>query len=73
MNLHGKVYGNKYWELEMLRQHEWQWFKFCIDLTRKTDHAGFRLEIEVLGYNLMFQIYDCRHWDYENNEYVKMR
>jgi hypothetical protein len=36
----------------------------------RSDHAGLRVEIGLLGYDVEFQIYDVRHWDYEQKEYV---
>lgn len=31
--------------------------------TVMTDHAGISCDISLLGYNLMMQQYDVRHWD----------
>ena len=32
-----------------------------------SDHAGISFEIEILGVMLHINLYDHRHWDYENN------
>jgi hypothetical protein len=29
------------------------------------DHAGFRLNIELMGCMISMQLYDSRHWNYE--------
>jgi hypothetical protein len=33
------------------------------------DHTPFRLEINILGFSFMFEKYDHRHWDDDNNRY----
>ena len=40
-----------------------------IQWTRKTDHAGFRFHITILGLFFEFSIYDNRHWDDEKDDY----
>lgn len=35
-------------------------------LTFTGDHAGVRIMIGLLGYEVELQFYDTRHWDYEN-------
>jgi hypothetical protein len=37
--------------------------------TVRTDHAGFRITVGILGYGIGFQIYDTRHWNYERDQY----
>jgi hypothetical protein len=31
------------------------------------DHGGIRFDIELFGYFLNLNLYDKRHWDYENH------
>ena len=38
---------------------------------RGHDHAGPRLNLGVLGYNLDIALCDNRHWDYTNNRWEK--
>jgi len=38
-------------------------FNFSVNLTRKCDHPGFSLIVEILGLNFIFEIYDKRHWN----------
>jgi hypothetical protein len=40
---------------------------FCKDI--HCDHAKICLEISILGLTMIFEIYDIRHWDYENNNW----
>ncbi len=57
------------------------WFNFNINIfgllsfwirwSRKCDHAGFNLEIFLFGLRFHFNIYDCRHWDDETNDWEK--
>ena len=64
----GKLTKHKAWELEhsymstMLVDVDLLW-------SVRTDHAGFRLTVGILGYGVGFQIYDTRHWNYERNCY----
>lgn len=48
----------------------WQWFKFNFDITRKQDHAGVLLHVEVPFLFLAIQLYDCRHWDDETDNWA---
>lgn len=42
-------------------------FGFHTNLSRKCDHAGFHFSVVLLGLNLIFDFYDTRHWDDEND------
>ena len=44
-------------------------FKIFIGYRTKGDHAGFRFVIALFGYDASFNLYDTRHWDYENDCY----
>lgn len=44
---------------------------FQVEFKTKTDHAGLYLEVGFLGFNAAFQVYDTRHWDYENDNWMK--
>jgi hypothetical protein len=46
-------------------------FDIDIMLNKKTDHAGFKFNLSLFGFNVSFIIYDCRHWDVENNTWCK--
>ena len=35
------------------------------------DHAGLVLDLEVPGYDLVVNLYDIRHWDYETKTWEK--
>ncbi len=62
---------------------DWCWFdlrlfifggfiNFETKWTKKRDHAGFEFSFGIAGINLIFYIYDSRHWDDEKdcwNEY----
>lgn len=65
---HGILTQNKAWEFNIYRTST-----VCavsVELTTRRDHAGLRLEVGLLGYDVEFQIYDVRHWDYEQKDYV---
>lgn len=42
-------------------------FSWDFEITRYRDHAGMKLSFNILFLHFDFSIYDCRHWDYENN------
>jgi hypothetical protein len=47
-------------------------FDFTIEFSGR-DHAGPNLHCWIFGYGFVVQLYDTRHWDYENErwqEYV---
>ena len=44
-------------------------FKFKIDITWKTDHAGISLWLGLLGFEVGLHFYDTRHWDCKNNRW----
>lgn len=56
---------HKFWEFAIHRDTSiFQcWFKFSI----REDHAGLNFEFGLLGWCINFVIYDCRHWDDQNN------
>lgn len=35
--------------------------------TIREDHAGLFLDVGLFGYSVILNVYDDRHWDYENN------
>ena len=68
-NRHGNLFTNKAWEFEILKVNNL--LNFQLQYTIRTDHAGLRLELGILGYELGFTIYDIRHWDYETNSFKR--
>lgn len=42
-------------------------FGFHTNLSRKCNHAGVHFSVVILGLNLIFDFYDTRHWDEEND------
>jgi len=67
--IHGPVWGHKYYELELIKDSS---LLACVELSlslRGRDHAGLRLNLGFLGFELTFSIYDSRHWDYKNNRW----
>jgi hypothetical protein len=66
---------NKSLELEVSSGKQccdWNLFKFDIEFTSKTDHAGFRFNFQLFSLiEFVFSIQDNRHWDYDNNCWEK--
>jgi hypothetical protein len=62
---HGLLTQHKAWEFNGYRTHHL--INVSFKLNFKGDHAGIQIELGLLGYSTEFQIYDTRHWDYEND------
>lgn len=69
---HGKTrWPNKAWEFEIFRSGGLgNLLGLSLAWTRKTDHAGIRLEATFIGFEMRYQFYDSRHWDDETDNYV---
>jgi hypothetical protein len=58
---------------------EFEIYKYSDDLIRIQieamfkcqDHGGCSLEFTLFGYGTILRLYDSRHWDYDNNCWVK--
>ena len=46
-------------------------FNVAVSFTEQQDHAGLRIAFTVLCFNLHWDYYDQRHWDYDNNCWEK--
>ena len=64
-----KLSENKTIDLSVLRTNCILGFGF--DITHRQDHAGFNINVTVLGYDVDVNFYDKRHWDKEANDWVK--
>ena len=60
-------FKNKFWEAQIDKTAD----IIGIDLryTACQDHAGFFLSVALLGYDIIFNIYDNRHWNYEEKRW----
>lgn len=57
---------NKHLEIETFYSN-YHFFNFEFDIQPYgKDHAGARLMINLLGWELEIHFYDNRHWDYQN-------
>jgi hypothetical protein len=61
LSKHGLVTENKAWEANVYKTHSILSIGFSLSL--RTDHAGLRLQMGLVGYELELQFYDTRHWD----------
>jgi len=61
---------NKFWELQITTLWEGPYFNFHFEWSKKCDHAGLQILIEIHKFMFDFKIYDSRHWDWDNNTYV---
>lgn len=61
------VAKNKAFKFEVTKYAHYL-FEFHLDLNIVGgDHAGPSLEVNLFGYTVDIELYDTRHWDYENN------
>ena len=67
----GQVATNKAWELEIISDRS-NLLHIEFGLSFREDHAGLRLELGLLGFVVLFKFYDCRHWDYDKNQWVDL-
>lgn len=65
---HGKLpWPNKFWEFQIDKTNDILGFEFRV--TKRTDHAGIWLCLALAGFEMIFNIYDSRHWDEKTNEW----
>lgn len=59
---HGSTpFAKKFWELQLYKSSDV--IAITVEVTHRQDHAGFRLELGLFGYNIDFNFYDNRHWN----------
>lgn len=52
---------NKCWEVQGMLTNDILNINFS--LTTRTDHAGLRVQLGLLGVNFCLDVYDSRHWN----------
>lgn len=61
---------NKTFEIQLCRDGINPLIEFRVNVSwRGRDHAGSRISLALLGLNLLTQVYDSRHWNYEENRW----
>lgn len=60
---------NKYFEFQLDKMREYSYFDFHAKWTRNTHHAGPSIYLEIFGLFLALDIYDNRHWNYEDGHW----
>ena len=69
-SISGRLIKHKAWELE----HSF-YTSLIVDIDVnwqvRTSHAGITIAIGLLGYGVIFRIYDVRHWDHETDSWEK--
>jgi hypothetical protein len=58
---------NKYWEIQLIKSNDI--ISFDLRISTQCSHAGVDIWLGLVGYSLNLQIYDSRHWNYEENGY----
>ncbi len=66
----GRLSRHKFWELH-LTKYSFYLAEVSIDINFVgQDHAGPKIEIGLFGYNFSANIYDNRHWNYDDWRWV---
>lgn len=60
-------FKNKFWDAQFNRTSDIFGFEFRY--TTKQSHAGLLVSISLIGFELMYNFYDNRHWDYIDNKW----
>jgi hypothetical protein len=64
---HGNLTSTKAWEFNVYNTSAIIGLGLDIDI--KKDHAGIRISLSFLMYEIEGHIYDVRHWDYDLNKW----
>lgn len=62
-------FKNKSWEIQIDKCSDIIGFELRI--TTRQSHAGIFLSFGLLGYDVIFQVYDNRHWNYEEGRWMR--
>ena len=66
----GQATTNKAWELEIISSSCYLLHAELEISVRGKDHAGGGIELGLFGFVVSFRFYDCRHWDYNKNQWA---
>ena len=61
-------FKHKFIELECYK--DGHILSFMLGWNIRCDHAGFDIELGLFGYNVHFNFYDNRHWNYEEGRWM---
>jgi hypothetical protein len=61
-------FKNKFWEIQIDKCADIVGFDFRY--TIRQDHAGLFLSLAFFGYDVIFNLYDNRHWNYDENRWM---
>ena len=71
-NLWNRVYAtphkNKFIELEIYKDSSL--VSLNANVTTRQSHAGIDIEVGLLGYCFHFNLYDSRHWNYDEGRWM---
>ena len=64
------ILNNKHWEFNIYKTSDIVGINF--DITHRRDHAGFSIQLNLLGYSIAYVFYDIRHWDTHRNAWSEV-
>lgn len=59
---------NKYLEIQLTKFSDTN-FEINLTFSTKGDHAGIRFYLNLWKYVFLINLYDSRHWDWENDRW----
>lgn len=62
-------FKHKYWEVQVMKDTTLIAFDFRVNT--RCDHAGVDLLLGLFGYTINAQVYDNRHWNYEEGKFYE--
>ena len=67
-----KLSEHKYFEIQAVKfDHQFTLLGFDLNASIwGRDHAGVNLEVALCNYTLILNLYDNRHWNYEENRWM---
>lgn len=60
-------FANKFWEAQIDKTSDIVGLEFR--LTTRQDHSGIFLCLALFGFEIIFNYYDNRHWNHQNNQW----
>lgn len=69
-----KLFGTKAINFQISRFDSYYLVDFDLDIRFSgRDHAGPNFDFWILGFGLNLNLYDVRHWDYENECWINTK
>lgn len=68
---HGQITEHKFWEFQFANAGWGRLLTVDLDLSAERDHAGLQVLLMLFGWFVEFNIYDHRHWKYDEHRWYR--